>query len=262
MYIELDDFRQIYTVSVNEIRKFIRGKRLFAYLIVVALVFALLTILPYTVGSNISDFYNEFNIMLPMGILSAYLSFMDTLIIIGATLFASSVIVSEFEDRTALVLFTRPIKKTSIFIGKTIGCLLLQTAVVVLFYLGVAFILLLTDGSVPMVFFTSMGISFMYIVATTGVALILSSLLKRSGITAVLTFFMLIMIIPIISVVFLISGSDPWFILNWSALSIIPPFVGGVYLPIENVARACWVLAVWGLVPAVAAWLAFIKREF
>jgi ABC-2 type transport system permease protein len=274
MYIELDDFRQSYVVAKNEILKFVRGKKFTLYVVLVTIVYALITFLPYVVGGNLGE--------TPGMVIANYVSFIDLLIILAATLFASIAIVSEFEERTALILFTRPIKKTSIFVGKVLGCIVLETVMIVLFYLGMAVASLLVAGSVSADLFVSLGISFLFIVAASSVAIFISSVMKKGSTCAILTFVFLLLILPIISSV--IEGStsvDPWFMLNEMSSSIgtcIPEYVDMInemlqhmgettgldfgVITAADIPKTVATMAGWSIVSLVLAWIAFIRREF
>ena len=259
MYVEFDDIRQSYVVAVNEIRKFIRGKKFLIYAACVALIFIAWTVIPFATGNSFEEAYEGGG-----GIVSTYISFMAILIMVGATLFASNVIVSEFEDRTALVLFTRPIKKTPIFLGKILGCIVIEVFVIMLYYLGVAAVVLIVDGNVPSELFTSMELAFMYILSASGVAVALSSILKRSGTAAIITFLFLLIGISIPTGAMIIAGIDPWFMLDMAAAEMIPSdFVNGLpVIPMAHAARAMGVMAAWCVATMVLAWIAFIRREF
>ena len=277
MYIELDDFRQSYVVAKNEIRKFIRGKRFMAYVILIALIFALITIFPYLLGGNIGE--------TPGDVVASYVSAMPFMIVLAATLFASVVIVSEFEERTALILFTRPLKKTSIFVGKVLGCILLETVMIVLFYAGIVLVSLIAEGGVSSGLLVSLGMAFLYTVAASGVAVFISSVMKKGVLSAILVFFLLLMILPLISG--LISASiDPWFMINQSSDAIstcIPAYVDRMNEQLQNLidrwglppemfenmmitapdmAKAVGTMVGWSIVSMVLAWIAFIRREF
>jgi len=267
MYFEFDDLRQSYVIAVNEVRKFIRGKKLLVYVIIVALLFLLWTILPALAREHFTDVYTS-----PVELIYIYLYIMMLLIPLAAALFASNTIVSEFEERTALVLFTRPVKKTSIFLGKLAGCLVLETLLIVIYYLCLALVSLIYFKTVPTELFILLGIACLAITASTGIALLMSSLLKRSSTTIALTFFMLIMIIPIVSFMLTIGGvHDTWFmfvLFNMGAsdpsvyLTIPTSFISGDILPMVHLARQCGMLIAWTIVPTVMAWYVFTKREF
>lgn len=111
--ITVDDLRQVFVIAGNEMRKFIRGKKILLYVLLMALFVALLVGFPIAYPDNFGTFMNN-----PDNVLFTYASNVTFLILIGAVLFASYTIVSEFEERTYLLLFTRPVKKTSIFVGK------------------------------------------------------------------------------------------------------------------------------------------------
>ena len=256
MYFETDDLRQSYVVAKNEIVKFIRGKRFLAYVLLTVLIFVLITVIPYALGDGFSD--------VPVEVISLYASNVSFLIILAATLFASVVIVSEFEERTALVLFTRPIKKTSIFLGKVVGCIILETLMVVAYYLGAAVVSLIVAGGIPTEFFTSLGLAFMFIIATSGVAVLFSSVMKRGSMSAILTFFFFMMMLTIITTLIYYSGGvEPWFMADAAAGAIDPLAVTIeplVFVPGPGI--AAMTMTVWGSVSLVLAWLAFTRREF
>ena len=277
MYIEIDDFRQSYVVAKNEVRKFVRGKRFTLYVGLIAIVFALITFLPFILGGSLGGTPGE--------VISRYVSFIDLLIILAATLFASVTIVSEFEESTALILFTRPIKKTSIFLGKVMGCIALEMVMIVLFYLGIAVVSFAAAGSVSVDLFKSLGVSFMFVVAASGVAILISSIMKKASTCAILTFVLLLLILPIISSV--ISGStstDPWFMLDQASSAIaqcIPEYVDMInrmmlhfaemmgiapedmgLMEVADLAKTTITMAGWSLVTLTLAWIAFIRREF
>jgi len=271
MYFEFDDLRQSYVIAVNEVRKFIRGKKLLVYVIIVALIFALWTVLPVLAGEHFTDVYTS-----PVTLAYYYLLFMMLLIPLAATLFASNTIVSEFEERTALVLFTRPVKKTSIFLGKLAGCLVLETLLIVIYYLCIAAVSLIYFKTVPTELFILLGIACLVITASTGIAILLSSVLKRSSTTSVLTFFLLLMIIPMVTVMLSVGGvQDTWFMFSLTNMGggdpsvyLTPPVsfsIGDGQLIIEpmvHLARQCGMLIAWTIVPTVMAWYVFSKREF
>lgn len=279
MYVEADDLRQSYVVAKNEIRKFVRGKRFTLYVALIGIVFALITFLPYIFGDGLGNTAGD--------VISNYVSYVFLLVILAATLFSSVAVVSEFEERTALILFTRPIKKTSIFLGKIIGCIILETVMIVVFYIGIAVVTFAVSGSISTDLFVSLGLAFLYVVATSGVAILISSVMKKGSTCAILTFVFLLLILPIISGV--ISGStsvDPWFMLDQAANSIstcLPEYVtlanemmvnmmemmgipeseyASMLIQAPDILKTVICMVGWGTMSMVLAWIAFVRREF
>ncbi|MDR1690844.1 MAG: ABC transporter permease [Candidatus Methanoplasma sp.] len=273
MYFETDDLRQSYVVAKNEIRKFIRGKRFTLYVVLIAIVFALTTALPYVFGGNIGE--------TPGDVIASYVSFVNLLIILAATLFAAVTIVSEFEERTALILFTRPIKKTSIFIGKIVGCIVLETVMIALFYAGIAVVSLIAAGGVSAGLLTSLGLAILFTIAASGIAMFFSSIMKKGSTSAILTFVFLLIIVSVISGAISIS-TDPWFMVDQASgtiASCIPEFLemtremmisSGLLTPEQaatliaapDLFKASVAMVAWGAASLILSWLAFIRREF
>jgi ABC-2 type transport system permease protein len=262
MMIEADDFRQSFAVAKNEMIKFIRSRRFVIYVGLTIFVFMLLTFLPYLVGGTLHD--------IPGGYMVEYIVTAPSIIVLGAALFASSAIVSEFEERTALVLFTRPVKKTSIFFGKLIGCLILEIAVLLGYYLGIAVVCQILDGEIPSVLFTSLGFATLLLVAVTGLGMLVSSILKKSSICTLLTI-VIMMLMPVIwLLVALSSDVDQWFTLFYSSLALVPTIDDSMFDLLLNTFGIKWpdlftsaiVMIVWATGFIVAAWAVFIRREF
>ena len=257
MYVTFDDIRQVSVVAKNEMKKFIRGKRLLIYVVIAALFFAVTVIVPYLLLEPGEDF--------KVAVLGFSIASVSMLAAIAAILFASGVIASEFEERTALILFTRPIKKTTIFLGKIIGCLLFEIIVLA----GVYLILILmtffvVDGEVPVMgLFTSLGFAIMYLMAASSVAILLSSVLKKASTSAVLSFFLLFMIIGIVTgLIQLFTEIEPWFMFDYAAelmMTSVPDI--GVTSTMSNL-ESILVSSLWIGVSLVLGWIAFIRREF
>jgi ABC-2 type transport system permease protein len=251
----MDDFRQSSVVAKNEIRKFIRGKRFTLYVVLTIFVFALITALPYILGYDPTE--------IPGGAVAIHLMFVPFLVIIAATLFSSVAIVSEFEERTALILFTRPIKKTSIFIGKIVGCIILETAMLVLFYIGMIVLAAFHEGAVSSGLFVSLGVAFAYIVSTTCIAIFISSIMKKGSTSAILTFFILGMILSIISAAIMVSADiDPWFMLDIASNAITPADMTSEFMYVPDALTAVGTMIGWSIPSIILGWLMFIRREF
>ncbi len=297
MYVETDDIRQIFVVTKNEMIKSVRGRKFMASLILILLVFALITVVPFVTGSgwggkSVAD------------ILQSYLSYVSTFAVLVVGLIGSVAIVSEYEERTALILFTRPIKRTSIFVGKFISSLLLATALVLVYYIGIVAMLLIYHGTVPDHLIQSFCMCFMYLFAAIGIAFVFSSVLKRSSVCIIFSILTLLVVLPVIST--MITG-DTWFMLDTAGKSIItcvPEYVdsynGGINymlsgmqtvydslmatgevelaMMVQKILAAMsefmtpiayptlWkealVMFTWGAVALIVAWVAFLRREF
>lgn len=266
---------QTYVVARNEVTKFLRSRKLMLYIALVALIVILMTFLPYLLGDGLEGSAGD--------VFSGYISYVSLLVLLGATLFASYTIVSEFEERTALILFTRPLRKTSIFLGKFAACFVLEAAIVIVYYLLAAVIAWAVSGDLVSSFLPSMAMSIAYVFATTGIAMLISSFMKKGGTSAVLTFITILLILPVITGVVSAAGFDTWFMLDGAAGSIttsIPEYVAssnemlielgqhlgmdmsGMMVRAADCVQSGAVMLVWGAVTTAAAYLLFSRREF
>lgn len=254
-----DDLRQSYVVMKNEMTKFFRGKRMLLFLALVVTVLLLITVLPYALGGGLPKD--------PKELIVTYVSFVSLLILLAATLFASVTIVSEYEERTALILFTRPIKKSSIFLGKFLASLIIGIAFVGLYYLLVALISLIVAGGVDIGLAKSLLLALMYVIGTFGIAILISSVMKKASTSTIVVFMMLLIILPIISAVVIVSLTtdiynvdsyyDAWWMLDQAANAIT-----NVISTTVDIARESLVMVVWGIVPTLIAFILFRRREF
>ena len=87
MYVELDDFRQSAIIAKNEIVKSVRGKRFLASAILVAIVWALITLVPFLTGKG-------WDVLTLGDMLSSYLSYANMFVVLVVGLIGSVALVS------------------------------------------------------------------------------------------------------------------------------------------------------------------------
>jgi ABC-2 type transport system permease protein len=247
-----EDIRQAFVVSRYEQIKHFSGLKMLIYGVIVAAVLILLAV------SQILFMKDSTH----QEITSTYVSFTATLALLGATLFASTTLSSEFEERTALILFTKPIKKSSIFLGKFVTSFMINVVIMALYYIVVAILSLVLSGEVSPRLLESYGYLVMYIFAVTGIAMMFSSLMKRSSSAAVLTFiFLLLGPSLILSVLMIAQGNmntdDYWYFID-SARSAISYAVLDKSV---DAAKVVGTLFVWGIIPTIIAFFRFNRRE-
>jgi len=100
---------QIITVCRFELLKFLRGKKILAILGITLAISIILSILPELTNTDYPSTDSDFFL--------SNLPFVKYFLIISATLFGSSAIISEFHERTGYTLFPNPVSKLSIWMG-------------------------------------------------------------------------------------------------------------------------------------------------
>ncbi|NLL95021.1 MAG: ABC transporter permease subunit [Thermoplasmatales archaeon] len=268
----MDDLRQAFVVAKNEMFKYVRGRKALILAVLILAVWGLATALPYIYGDGLEGSKDS---------LSMYLGSAWIVIIIIVAMFSSGTIVSEFEDRTALVLFTRPIRKGSIFLGKFIAAYVFGL-VAIMIYIALSIVtVLVATGGLPAYIPVAMMFVVVTVFAATGVAMLISSVFKRSSTAAIITFFMLFLITNLISSTLVMMETDPWYMVEIPAMNIYrsleyglefasswsesQEIMPGVFMPIfqpaYDVARSVAVALAWGLVGLVSSFLLFARKE-
>lgn len=259
------DIYQTGIVMRYELLKFLRSKRLYIFLGLLAAIMALLTIAPYAFGDGLPDDAQE--------LASSYIQWMSMFIIIGVTLFSASSIVSEFEERTALLMFTRPIRKESMFAGKFLTSFLVTAVFVVLYYIITMIISLAVTGSIYGEIYASLGLAILFTLAGSGLAFLLGAFMKKGTTATVMTFLLLLMILPMISAVVMVAGTEPIIELTYASGAILAVITGAVTEPytvegitltnyVPDAGVAAIVMFAWFVVTTVIAVLKFKSREF
>ena len=249
-----DDIRQTFIVMKYEMIKFKTGKKIYIYGIVniIALV-----------AMAVALFINS-NTVTTEGALRSFISLLNLILLIGATLFSSVTLVSEFEEKTSLVLFTKPIRRASIFFGKFLAAYILNFGFTVVYYILAAIVVLVKTGGFTPNMFISIGFCMAYIFALTGIAMFFSSVMKKSSSASILTFVFLLLVPSIITaIVVAIQGNITedsfylWYMID-TAWSIVPDSIAG---QARDGALETLVMLIWGIIPTAIACRVFRKKQ-
>lgn len=263
-----DDMRQVLVIGGNEMRKFFRGRKILLLVILAALFFTINVVLTGLYSDLLFDSKpeNPAKLFGIISIVTLHSMWVPFIALLGAVLFASYAIVSEFEERTYLLLFTRPVKKTTIFVGKFLASYLV-TLLVVLLYYGVSILHALIIGGdagvIDSSILASIGLTMAYIFAVSGLAMLFSCISKKGSISALMTFFLVTMVPSMMSIVLMLAAPLPrgevhWYILDKAGekITLIMDATQGVI-----VSQPLITLFIWGIIPLIAGWIIFLKRE-
>lgn len=260
------DFTQMLTIMRYEMYKFLRGKKIYVMLGLMALIIILLTAVPPLLGYDLPSNDKSFIIQ--------YLSFVNTLIVIAVTIFSSGALVSEFEERTGFLMFPRPVKRRTIFAGKYLASFLVCSTSIALYYLVSAILSLIFTGSVYFDILYSFGLALLFIISASGLAFLLSAVMQKGSTAAILTFATLFLIMPMLEGVMSFVNTDPFFMLNYAGgavsniingfttevVSVGPGMTFTVYYP--QAVISALVMIVWAVVTSALSVSFFNRREF
>ncbi len=150
---------------------------------------------------------------------TASLGFVSLLIVISAALFAGDAISGEFEKKTALLTFSTPQRRTSIFVGKYIAALFAIFVIVSLYYIvtTVEIAELFGTDDIPGELVKSYLLALLYACSVLSLTFFFTSTLKGVMSSTLLSFFTLMMILPIVSTLLAAAEIEPWFIVTYPA---------------------------------------------
>ncbi|MEW5748538.1 MAG: ABC transporter permease [Candidatus Thermoplasmatota archaeon] len=155
-------------------------------------------------GSEITATYDWY--ISPESFETLFLNFASFLIIICATFFGADAIVGEFQNRTGYLVFPNPMRRSVLFAGKFMASITAGLMVVVFFYAVLAGLSLVSARGLDDDLLLSFLYAVEFLLAAMAVAYLVSSLLKGTTGATVLTFFLFIMILPIVDSVSMFSG--------------------------------------------------------
>ena len=203
------DLAQSGIVARYELLKHLRSRRLLGILILEFAIIALILVIPPLQGQDYPSDSAKFAGM--------FVQRVWILIIIGSTLFAGDSLVSEFQQRTGYLLFPNPVKKRVLFVGKFAASAGVMFSALAVFYSIVAIIVVAIDGSISSLMAASFGLALLFAVAALAIGYLISSFMKGSTGALILTFALLLMILPIVDTVATLSKAKPDFSLTFSS---------------------------------------------
>lgn len=210
----MSEFEKLRVVIKYEFLKHIRRRRLYVILGIALFAEALVLILiPLLLG------YPD-NVM----VMAAMLTVGPSLAAIGAIFFAGDAIAGEFESKTGYILFTNPVGRTTLVIGKYLACLIAVTLLIVFTYIISAISLLVIYQEVPIEILKSFGLCMLYASAVLSVTFLFSAVSKGSMGATVMSLLFLFVVCGILESVLMATRKPYWYILSAGGDSITVVF--------------------------------------
>lgn len=251
---------QSLTVARYEIHKYLRGMKIYVMLALMALMIGLTLFLPPLFGGSVPTD--------PMIFMSQLVSQVKLLIVISAVLFVSDALTGEFENRTGFLIFPRPIRRGTLFMGKYMASFAIVSALIALYFGVAALLSIYYTGSIYAETLTSLGMALLFIAGCNGLAFLISAIMKRGNTAAVLLFALFLIIMELFLVIVVLNDIDPIVILSYAGGAIdivipsslpLPP--GAIIIPPIDRGVASAVMAAWAVLCSIPAALIFGRRE-
>jgi len=151
---------------------------------------------------------------------SNFVGFANLLIVICATFFGADAIVSEYQARTGYLIFPNPIRRSTLYMGKFGASMTASILVIAIFYAVTGILSLVSVSGLDKYFFLSFAFALEYLLAVMAIAYLISTLMKGTTGATVLTFFLFVMILPIVDSIGRVSGFKASWSVTFSAGTI------------------------------------------
>ncbi|MFA5309575.1 MAG: ABC transporter permease [Dehalococcoidales bacterium] len=199
-----------------EFLKHIRRKRLYIILGIALVVEALALIL---VPTLMTGGYPD-SVMLMATILTVG----PSLAAIGAVFFAGDAIAGEFEGKTGFLLFTNPIKREVLWIGKYLAGLIAVTLLIIFTYIIIAVSLGVIYHEVPVQILGSFGLCLIYAASVLSLTFFFSAVSKGSMGATIMTLLFIWVLSGIVQSILGFTNNPYWFLISAGGDSINLPY--------------------------------------
>ncbi len=245
----MSELEKLKIVTGYEFLKHIRRRRLYVILGIALLTeLVVLVLIP-----ALLDGYPE-NVKL----MAAMLTIGPSLAAIGAVFFAGDAIAGEFEGKTGYILFTNPVRRITLVIGKYLACFIAITLLIVFTYIIIAISLLVIYHEVPIETLTSFGLCLLFAAAVLSITFFFSAVSKGAMGATVMTLLFVWMLSGIIESVLAFTGNPYWFLISAGSDSIALAYgslesfmasfgMGGFSAMLENFEPLTIGMAAWGM---------------
>ena len=226
----MSELKRLAIVTGYEFLKHVRRKRLYVILLLV-----LISEAAVLVGfpALMNGFPDDAKLMATM------LSVGPSMAVIGAIFFSGDAIAGEFESKSGFMLFTNPVKRTTLVLGKYIASCIAVTILIIFGYLVLCISLYAIYQTIPLETAQSFGLSLLYGATIVAFTFLFSSISKGAMGATVITLVVVMVISGIIESVLMLAGKPYWFLISTAGDSITAVY-GGIelimagFMPLEE----------------------------
>jgi ABC-2 type transport system permease protein len=199
-----------------EFLKHVRRKRLYIILGIALLAEALgLILVPTLLTGGYPD---------SVKVMAYILSIGPGLAAIGAVFFAGDAIAGEFEGKTGFLLFTNPIKRDVLWVGKYLASLLAVVLMIIFTYIIVAISLAIIYHQVPIGILGSFGMCILYASAVLSLTFLFSAVSKGAMGATIMTLLFIWVLSNIVQSILGLTNNPYWFMISAGSDSITLPY--------------------------------------
>lgn len=203
--------KQLSSVTFFEFRNILKSWRFITPLAITLGIFAM----AFITGSDAARAH-EYD---PVEFLRAMVGSSALLLGIYAAVSSSDSLSSEYDKKTGLVLFTKPVSKYTIYSGKLLSRYLLGLIIISIYYVLAYLSCILICSHAPVTLGFSFLLSLLYLFAAISITMFFSSISPKSMVATMLSFMTLVVLTLFIQSI-TISSFEPWYSFSYSSGAI------------------------------------------
>lgn len=144
-----------------------------------------------------------------------YLMSLTLMIAMLGVFYGSDAISSEFSQKTGYVTLTSPVGRGWMLLGKFIAGLVVIIAIIAILFIMGAIYMLHTYGAVPAGIIGSFLLSILFGCAVLALSFFFSAVIPGDVLPVMFSFFLFIIIMPLIESLLIGAHTDPWYLLTY-----------------------------------------------
>ena len=148
----------------------------------------------------------------PDQLAGSFLDFLPVIVVICVTVAGADSLIGELQAKTAYLLFPNPVRREIIFLGKLLGSGVVGLVTIGSFYVAIAAFSYVALGSVATYLSLSFGFAVLFLLACLAFALAVSSVSRGTTGAVILTFLLLLAILPMLEEAGTAAGVKMWYL--------------------------------------------------
>lgn len=213
----LGDFPQFWTAFLYQFRSYLRTWRFVGLVIFVAIIAgAIFAVQAHNGVATVTTVHPDAS-----DELSTYLALVVDASILTGALLGGDALAVDLQGGPGYLMLTQPVRRRTLFAGRFAAAAVTGCVVISVYYLFAAGVSEYFYQTIPGALAVSLGLAFLFILATLAVAFFFSSFFRSPTVGIVASVLILLLAFPTLTSVGTLGGVEPWFSLDYGSTAIV-----------------------------------------
>jgi ABC-2 type transport system permease protein len=212
----VSDLEQFRTAFRFQLKAYLRTRRFLGLVIFVAIVAA--AILGIQLHRGVATVTG--NYPTSSDYLSGYVSSLEDAVIVTGAFLGGDALAVDLAGGPGYLMLSQPVRRGTLLAGRYLAAAATGAAIGLVYYAFAAVAVLYFYGNVPSGILASIGAAMLFLLAVLAVAFFFSSFFRNPTVSIVAALLILIIAFPILTAIGDLTGTEPWFSLDYGAQAI------------------------------------------